>query len=151
MFTLLSFPPFNQTCKNETRLIYQKDKMNSSFYAPVHMDFLENHSIEVQLYEIDPTHKNQEKLYSLEIHFNMDVDPNLFRQIAEYVNLNPQHVRLVGNNILHGGEICTLKGRDGYWCWMTPCSPCSTAKMGRCDTTNCPNNILYRRRFIYDG
>lgn len=125
--------------------------MNSSFYAPVRMDLLESYSMEVQLYEMDPVHKHQEKLYCLQVHFNMDLDPNLFPQIAECANLNPQNVRLVGNNTLHGGEICTLKGRDGYWCWMTPCLSCSTTKSRRCDTTNCPNNIIYRRRFIHDG
>lgn len=128
-------------------------KMNPSFYAPVNMNFLEEYSIEVLLYELDTTQKHQEQLYSLEVHLNMDNDINddLIHQIAIYANLNPQHVRIGGNNIFHGGEICKLKGRDGYWCWMTPCSSCSTIKTCRCDTLNCSNNILFRRRFIHDG
>ena len=135
----------------KTRLFILQNKMNTSFYAPVNMSLLENYSIEVELYEIDPVHKHQEKLYSLQVHFDMNVDPNLLPQIAECANLNPQHVRHLGNNFLDGGNICKLRGRDGYWCWMTPCFSCSTSKTRRCDTANCPNNIIYRRRFIHDG
>lgn len=128
-------------------------KMNSSFYAPVNLDFLEDYSMEVLLYELETRQKHEKQLYSLEVHMNTDADLDCdgIRQIAICANLNPQQVHVRGNNILHGGEVCKLKGRDGYWCWMTPCPSCSTVKTRRCDTLNCSNNILFRRRFIHDG
>ena len=137
----------------------KQENMNRqySFFAPVNMDVLEDHSIEVLLYErVDkssPPHPESSQCYSLEVHFPQRLEKSLLEHFAVCANLNLENVRITDNKdiaILYGGEIWKLKNREGFWCAMTPCQVCLRTHTRRCDSPNCSNNTFFRRRYIPD-
>lgn len=136
------------------------------FYVPIDMELLRQFSDEI---ELDPTMPPYESYYDLPVPGSMfrmnvrlkkDLNKKYVRDIALQAGLNPKYfMHTPDSNVLYGGVVCQLQGREGYWCMATHCSDCFRKFLGmasvgghrcQCDAPNCANNIRFRRRFIHD-
>lgn len=136
-------------------------KNSRSFYAPIDMALLRQCSNDIVMKKKLLFYKEcahlppPESYFSINIHLNKDFDKKHVNDLVITAGLNPHYVSYIQDeHVLSGGNVCQLKGREGYWYVATNCSECCKKKTSayrcQCDTPNCANNIRFRRRFIHD-
>jgi hypothetical protein len=136
------------------------------FYVPVDMQLLRQFSDDIELAPTMPPYESYfdfpvpESMFRMNIYLKKDFNKQYVRDVALQAGLNPKYfIHTPDSNVLYGGVVCQLKGREGYWCMATHCGEClhkflqkasSNRFRCQCDAPNCANNIRFRRRFIHD-
>lgn len=123
----------------------------SSFYVPVDMELLSQYSVSVVMDEIE-TNNPDISMVQIRVYLKNNFDRKYVQDLAVGAGLDPRSITYTpGADVLYGGVVCKLRGRDGYWAMSGRCGECSK-KVGRvqCGAPNCANNVRFRRKFIVD-
>lgn len=130
------------------------------FFVPVGMELLRQYSDRIAMEKMEPPGFADPlglvvSMTQMCVHLKKDFDKDYVRDLVVQAGLDPESIIYTpGTDVLYGGKICQLKGRNGYWCPASYCRGCSHKMDGpqrfQCSAPNCANNVRFRRKFICD-